>query len=242
MIPEGKQPSIEHFFKKFLAIFEMLRTHKPRDEQRLSFGDINQKLLSIVAQKGPQFRALLSRDTSSKYIMPTSHYIGGNYWILKTTYQNRGIGIHVFKTLNELNTIIQTYILNAKDDITGTSSGGQSPRNRKVAGPGSYGYQATSYGMSCTPTLIPKNMSFIIQKYIEKPLLINKRKFDIRVWVLINQDMEVYFFKEGYLRTSAFEYKLSDNCKDQFVHLTNNAVQKNAKEYGKFEEGNMLSF
>ena len=96
--------------------------------------------------------------------------------------------------------------------------------------------------MSCTPTLIPKNMSFIIQKYIEKPLLINKRKFDIRVWVLINQDMEVYFFKEGYLRTSCFEYKLSDNCKDQFVHLTNNAVQKNAKEYGKFEEGNMLDF
>jgi len=66
-------------------------------------------------------------------------------------------------------------------------------------------------------------MSFIIQKYIERPLLIEKRKFDIRVWVLINQDMEVYFFKEGYLRTSAIEYKL-DNCKDPMVHLTNNAI------------------
>ena len=28
---------------------------------------------------------------------------------------------------------------------------------------------------------------FIIQKYIERPLLVHKRKFDIRVWVLLNQ-------------------------------------------------------
>ena len=84
-------------------------------------------------------------------------------------------------------------------------------------------------------------MKFIIQKYIERPLLINKRKFDIRVWVLINQDMEVYFFKEGYLRTSATPYKL-DNCKDPMVHLTNNAIQKNSNCYGRFEDGNQLDF
>ena len=31
-----------------------------------------------------------------------------------------------------------------------------------------------------------KHNTFIIQKYIERPLLIYKRKFDIRVWVLLN--------------------------------------------------------
>ena len=84
-------------------------------------------------------------------------------------------------------------------------------------------------------------MTFIIQKYIERPFLIDKRKFDIRVWVLINQDFEVFFYKEGYLRTSCFEYKL-DNCEDQYVHLTNNAVQRHAKAYGRFEDGNQLDF
>ena len=58
---------------------------------------------------------------------------------------------------------------------------------------------------------------------------------------MINQENEVFFCKEGYLRTSCQEYRL-DNCDDPLVHLTNNAVQKKAKTYGKFEDGNILDF
>ena len=36
---------------------------------------------------------------------------------------------------------------------------------------------------------------FVVQKYVESPLLISKRKFDIRVWVLISHEMKVYFFR-----------------------------------------------
>ena len=88
-----------------------------------------------------------------------------------------------------------------------------------------------------------KHNTFIIQKYIERPLLIFKRKFDIRVWVLLNSDHELFFFKEGYLRTSSTEFGIDlQNIDDAFIHLTNDAVQKNAVNYGDFEDGNKLSF
>lgn len=83
--------------------------------------------------------------------------------------------------------------------------------------------------------------TFVIQKYIESPFLINKRKFDIRVWVCLNQDMDLFFFREGYLRLSSADYS-NENLLDDYVHLTNNAIQKNSPLYGKQEDGNQLSF
>lgn len=85
--------------------------------------------------------------------------------------------------------------------------------------------------------------TFIIQKYIEKPLLIHKRKFDIRVWVLVSNTGKCYFFKEGYLRTSGSNFSLDPkNPDNKYVHLTNNAIQKHSKTYGEFEDGNQMSF
>lgn len=85
--------------------------------------------------------------------------------------------------------------------------------------------------------------SFVIQKYIEKPLLINGRKFDIRVWVLLTHLHEFYLFKEGYIRTSCMKYEInSENITDKYIHLTNNAIQKDSINYGQYEEGNQISF
>ena len=81
-----------------------------------------------------------------------------------------------------------------------------------------------------------------MQKYIEAPLLFKRRKFDIRIWALISHDEKLYLFKEAYVRTSSEEYDVSGEKLDQvYVHLTNNAVQKYSKNYGKFEEGNIIS-
>lgn len=84
----------------------------------------------------------------------------------------------------------------------------------------------------------------ILQKYIEKPLLINARKFDIRCFSLltsINKRLKAYFYQEGYLRTSVTEFNLN-SLEDRFIHLTNDAVQIKSKDYGKYEDGNKLSF
>lgn len=50
----------------------------------------------------------------------------------------------------------------------------------------------------------------MIQKYIERPFLINSRKFDIRVWVLVSTELNCYFFKEGYIRTSSENFTTDD--------------------------------
>jgi D-alanine-D-alanine ligase-like ATP-grasp enzyme len=53
----------------------------------------------------------------------------------------------------------------------------------------------------------------------------------------------LYFFPEGYLRTSGSEFRIDlKNIDNAYVHLTNNAVQKNSKSYGQYEDGNQLSF
>ena len=57
----------------------------------------------------------------------------------------------------------------------------------------------------------------------------------------VNGNTKVYIYEEGYLRTSSREYS-NHNINDRLVHLTNDAVQKRAPDYGKFEAGNKLSY
>jgi hypothetical protein len=38
---------------------------------------------------------------------------------------------------------------------------------------------------------------WVVQKYLERPLLIRKRKFDIRMYALIRFPYDVYFYRDG---------------------------------------------
>ena len=124
-----------------------------------------------------------------------------NAWIIKPgEYSNRGCGISVTQSIEEIKGII---------------------------GDGK-----------------KRQHTYILQKYIEKPLLINRRKFDIRMFGLltsVNGIIKGYFYEEGYIRTSCKEYTLN-NFENKVIHLTNDAVQQKDEEYGKYESGNKLSF
>ncbi|CAE7276453.1 TTL [Symbiodinium natans] len=89
-----------------------------------------------------------------------------------------------------------------------------------------------------------KSRVWVIQKYIEKPFLIHKRKFDIRSYCLLAQDpstgaLHGYFYRQAYLRTTSAAFTLA--TKDRFVHLNNDAVQKHGEGYGKYEAANKMS-
>ena len=59
---------------------------------------------------------------------------------------------------------------------------------------------------------------------------------------MISHDGKCYSFAESYIRTSSEHYDLSSGNLDKvYVHLTNNSVQKYSKNYGKFEEGNIVT-
>jgi hypothetical protein len=74
-----------------------------------------------------------------------------------------------------------------------------------------------------------KSNKFVIQKYIEKPLLYENKKFDIRFYILVTPNTKLYYCKDMYIRLSAFDYNLNDTRK--FGHLTNIALQKYSQNY-----------
>lgn len=74
----------------------------------------------------------------------------------------------------------------------------------------------------------------IMQAYIERPLLLNKRKFDIRAYMLVANTTPylVLGHKEFYARLSCEDYTTEEGRReDRFVHLTNVAIQRKHPDY-----------
>ena len=80
----------------------------------------------------------------------------------------------------------------------------------------------------------------IIQKYLDNPLLYNNRKFDIRCFVLVDYNLNLYYFKEGHLKASSELYNINENNK--FIHITNYSLQKKSSKFETYEEGNEISY
>ena len=176
-------------------------------------------------------------------------YSGKNLWILKPSGLNRGKGLELFSSLGELNEFLKLYTTgyevkefasmqyNDSDNISPSLV--QSTASQKKLDEGKDGQGGTHQAFRSREhkgkTTFP---SFVIQKYIEKPLTYKNHKFDIRAFGLLNQDMELFVFSEAYIRLSSLEYSLEKM--NYFIHLTNNAVQVKSDSYGSLIKGNIV--
>lgn len=75
----------------------------------------------------------------------------------------------------------------------------------------------------------------VVQEYILNPYLIDNLKFDLRIYVLVTgcYPLRVFIFKEGLARFATEEYvkPMNYNVGNNFVHLTNYAVNKHSANF-----------
>ncbi|KAL0274184.1 UNVERIFIED_CONTAM: hypothetical protein PYX00_006665 [Menopon gallinae] len=90
------------------------------------------------------------------------------------------------------------------------------------------------------PTLVKE--SYVISKYIDNPLLIGGKKFDLRLYVLVSsfRPLKAYLFKHGFCRFCTLKYDTSiQELDNMYVHLTNVSIQKHGGEYNSMHGGKL---
>lgn len=87
-----------------------------------------------------------------------------------------------------------------------------------------------------TKLLGRRHDDYLAQRYIENPLMIENKKFDIRIYLLISDicdRFEVWLCKEGMVRlcTEEYEKPKSSNLHNVCSHLTNYSLNKRSEKY-----------
>ena len=183
------------------------------------------------------FNALLNKKIGSNQTIniPKTFNSGKNMWIIKPVNLNRG---RCIKVLNNIDEILKEmkWIQTSKKILI--SEGNNDNSKNKILN----SEKKNSFEKEYINTNGIKCEYIMIQKYLEKPLLYQGRKFDIRMWIMFmtNRENDVYIFKEGHLKATSLKYNPDSN--DLFVHLTNYSVQKHNIHFSKIEIGNEIPF
>lgn len=84
------------------------------------------------------------------------------------------------------------------------------------------------------------NRDIIVQKYLEKPLLVNNKKHDLRIYCLVAKvsPLVVFLNDEGLARfcTEDYEQPTQNNMRNNAVHLSNYSINKSKEGYNMTNE------
>ncbi|KAH6563606.1 hypothetical protein BASA62_008441 [Batrachochytrium salamandrivorans] len=92
--------------------------------------------------------------------------------------------------------------------------------------------------------------TYVVSRYIDCPLLIGSKKFDLRLYVLVTswRPLVVYRYAQGFCRFCAVKYNCDvEDLDNHFMHLTNVSIQKYGEDYnetngGKWHFRNLLLY
>lgn len=156
-------------------------------------------------------------------------FSGRNYWIIKPSGCDRGKGVEIFKSLDELSKFLYMY-------SSGYNMSEYMNMNYNDNDEISPALKEGAMELKSKKTIFNK---FVIQKYMEKPALFKGFKFDIRAHALLTQDGSVYVFRDSYVRISSLKYSLDKS--NYFAHLCNTSVNMKSNSFGQIAVGNTIS-
>jgi tubulin monoglycylase TTLL3/8 len=101
------------------------------------------------------------------------------------------------------------------------------------------GHSSRGRGIKCMSNLLDimkyclkRKHATIVQKYVETPMLLSAKKFDIRMWICVTDwnPLTLWAFDPCYLRICVQDHTLTD-LEDVYKHLCNRCVQVKSGQY-----------
>ncbi|KAI9771689.1 MAG: hypothetical protein M1840_001905 [Geoglossum simile] len=144
------------------------------------------------------------------------------WWILKPGMSDRGVGIRLFSSEEELKAIFQGWEDATPDSICSEDGVGNAESTAALP------------ERADSPVMISQLRHFVAQPYIDLPLLLPSipRKFHIRAYALAVGSLRVYVYREMLALFAAVPYQTpsSTTTPNLHAHLTNTCLQDGSRE------------
>ena len=218
-------------FKIFKSVYDIIKNNL-QSEQNLIFN----KIYSEVFNYDKNFDNLkytplyIDKEFLSEY----------NYWIIKPSDLYQGMCIEINNNMKEIFKICKKMFQGVDKRLLINNINEEENNENEKVNEKENEKENDEFKQTKKYSTMHCSNDIIIQKYLDYPLLYYNRKFDIRCFVLVDSNFNVYYCKEGHLKGSSEKYDLNNTNK--FIHITNHSVQKKCNKFEKYEFGNEMSY